>query len=89
MKTLLVGIAFAIGMLFASQAFAAELPDCPKGAWKHGHYICGDVSWRGMTILLLGMIVGVILWTPALPWLFKSLGFDWPVGIMLKVTSSN
>jgi hypothetical protein len=44
MKTLLVGIAFAIGMLFASQAFAAELPDCPKGAWKHGHYICGDIQ---------------------------------------------
>jgi hypothetical protein len=34
------------------------------------------VSWHGTTILLLGMIVGVILWTPALPWLFKSLGFD-------------
>jgi hypothetical protein len=37
MKTLLVGIAFAIGMVFASQAFA--LP-CPKGAWQHGHYTC-------------------------------------------------
>ncbi len=36
------------------------------------------VSWHGMTILLLGMVVGVILWTPALPWLLKSLGFDWP-----------
>ena len=28
MKTLLVGIAFAIGMVFASQAFA--LPYCPN-----------------------------------------------------------
>jgi hypothetical protein len=37
MKMLLVGIAFAIGLVFASQAFA--LP-CPKGAWQHGHYMC-------------------------------------------------
>jgi hypothetical protein len=42
MKTLLVGIAFAIGLLFSSQAFAMDLPDCPNGAWKHGHYVCGD-----------------------------------------------
>jgi hypothetical protein len=34
------------------------------------------VSWHGMTILLLGAIIGMVLWTPALPWLFKSLGFD-------------
>jgi hypothetical protein len=39
MKTLLVGIAFAIGMVFASQAFA--LP-CPKGSWQHGHFVCTD-----------------------------------------------
>ena len=38
MKTLLVGIAFAIGMVFASQAFA--LPYCPHGMWNHGHYNC-------------------------------------------------
>jgi hypothetical protein len=37
MKTLLVGIAFAIGMVFASQAFA--LP-CPNGTWQGGHYTC-------------------------------------------------
>jgi hypothetical protein len=37
MKTLLVGIAFAIGMVFASQAFA--LP-CPNGIWQNGHYTC-------------------------------------------------
>jgi hypothetical protein len=37
MKTLLAGIAFAIGMVFASQAFA--LP-CPNGTWQDGHYIC-------------------------------------------------
>jgi hypothetical protein len=40
MKTLLVGIAFTIGMTFASQAFA--LPYCPNGTW-HGHYnVCAD-----------------------------------------------
>jgi hypothetical protein len=44
MKTLLVGIAFAIGMAFTSQAFATDLPDCPKGGWKHGHYVCGDIQ---------------------------------------------
>jgi hypothetical protein len=37
MKTLLAGIAFAIGMIFASQVFA--LP-CPSGTWQHGHYVC-------------------------------------------------
>jgi hypothetical protein len=37
MKTLLAGVAVAIGMLFASQAFA--LP-CPNGAWQDGHYVC-------------------------------------------------
>jgi hypothetical protein len=42
MKTLLVGIAFAIAMVFASQAFAADLPDCPNVKWKSGHYVCGD-----------------------------------------------
>jgi hypothetical protein len=39
MKTLLVGIAFAIGMVFASQAF--PLP-CPDGTWQNGHYVCAD-----------------------------------------------
>jgi hypothetical protein len=37
-KTLLVGIAFAMGMVFASQALA--LPYRPSGTWQHGHYIC-------------------------------------------------
>jgi hypothetical protein len=37
MKTPLAGIAFAIGMVFASQAFA--LP-CPNGTWQGGHYVC-------------------------------------------------
>jgi len=36
MKTLLVGIALAMGLTFASQAFA--LPYCPN----HGHYVCTD-----------------------------------------------
>jgi hypothetical protein len=40
MKTLLVGIAFAIGMVFASQAFA--LPYCPNSTWQHGHYVCAS-----------------------------------------------
>jgi hypothetical protein len=40
MKTLAVGVAFAIGMVFASQAFA--LPYCPNGTW-HGHYyVCAS-----------------------------------------------
>jgi hypothetical protein len=38
MKTLLMGIAFAIGMVFASQAFA--LP-C-LGTWQNGHYVCAS-----------------------------------------------
>jgi hypothetical protein len=37
MKMLLAGIAFAIGVAFASQAFA--LPYC---TWQYGHYVCGD-----------------------------------------------
>jgi hypothetical protein len=39
MKTLLVGVAFAIGMVFATQAFA--LP-CPNGTWQNGHFICAS-----------------------------------------------
>jgi dipeptide/tripeptide permease len=39
MKTVLMVIAFAIGMVFASQAFA--LP-CPHGTWQGGHYVCAD-----------------------------------------------
>ena len=39
MRMLLAGIAFAIGIAFASQAFA--LP-CPSGTWQGGHYICAD-----------------------------------------------
>jgi hypothetical protein len=42
MKALLVGIAFAMAIVFTSQAFATELPDCPNGKWKNGHYVCGD-----------------------------------------------
>ena len=43
MKTLLVGIAFAVAMVFTSGAFAANLPDCPNVKWKNGHYVCDDV----------------------------------------------
>jgi hypothetical protein len=38
MKTLLVGIAFAIAMVFTSQAFA--LPYCPNGTWQNGQFTC-------------------------------------------------
>ena len=44
MKTLLTGIAFALVMAFTSRAFATDLPDCPKGAWKHGHYVCEEIQ---------------------------------------------
>jgi len=39
MKTLLVGIALAVAMTFATQAFA--LP-CTNGTWQNGHYVCAD-----------------------------------------------
>jgi hypothetical protein len=39
-----VGIAFATAIVFTSQAFASDLPDCPKGHWEKGHYICGDLE---------------------------------------------
>jgi len=44
MKALLVGIAFAMAIVFTSQAFATDLPDCPNGKWKNGHYVCGDIQ---------------------------------------------
>jgi hypothetical protein len=44
MKALLVGIAFAMAIVFTSQAFATDLPDCPNVKWKNGHYICGDIQ---------------------------------------------
>jgi len=44
MKTLLTGIAFVVGMVLATQAFAAEFGShCPNSAWKNGHYVCGDI----------------------------------------------
>jgi hypothetical protein len=44
MKALLLGIAFAIAMIFTSQAFASNLPDCPNVKWIQGHYVCGDIE---------------------------------------------
>jgi hypothetical protein len=44
MKALLAGIAFAMAIVFTSQAFATDLPDCPSVKWKNGHYICGDIQ---------------------------------------------
>lgn len=40
MQTLLIGIAFAVGMLLATRALASEVTDCPHIVWKHGHYVC-------------------------------------------------
>jgi hypothetical protein len=39
MKTLLAGITLAMGLAFATQAFA--LP-CPNGTWQGGQYVCVD-----------------------------------------------
>ena len=44
MKTLLTATAFVIAIVFTSQAFAADLPDCPKTTWINGHYVCGDIQ---------------------------------------------
>jgi hypothetical protein len=44
MKTLLTATAFVIAIVFTSQAFAADVPDCPKTTWKNGHYVCGDIQ---------------------------------------------
>jgi hypothetical protein len=33
------------------------------------------MNWHSaQTVFLLGVILGLALWTPALPWLLKSLG---------------
>ncbi len=39
MKMLLAGVAFAIGVAFATQAFALPCPN-GNGTWKDGHYVC-------------------------------------------------
>jgi hypothetical protein len=45
MKTLLTAtVAFVFAIVFAAQAFAADMPDCPKGTWKNGHYVCEDIE---------------------------------------------
>jgi len=44
MKTLLTGIAFAVGMVLGTQALAAEVTDCPHIVWKNGHYVCSIVE---------------------------------------------
>ena len=91
MKTLLAGIAFALAMAFTSQAFATDLPDCPKGAcgnkgttsvetFKRTHNdqppAANAATRHAIAVLLLGALVGLILWTPVLPWLFKWAGFN-------------
>jgi len=42
MKTLL--ITFAIGIVLATNAFAAEVTDCSHVVWKNGHYVCNMVE---------------------------------------------
>ena len=46
MKALLTGIAFAVGMVLATQTFAANANNsqCPNFVLKNGHYVCGDIS---------------------------------------------
>ncbi len=41
MKTLLAGIALAIVMLFAFEAFA--MPNCTGGTFKDGHFVCTSI----------------------------------------------
>jgi hypothetical protein len=40
MKALLLGVAFAIAMIFTSQAFATDLPDCPFAATSKPTHSC-------------------------------------------------
>ena len=42
MNTLLAGIALAIAMLFASEAFA--MPYCTGGTFKDGHFVCTSLG---------------------------------------------
>jgi hypothetical protein len=46
MKAFLTGIAFAVGMVLATQAFASDDlgTRCSHFGWKNGHYVCGDIS---------------------------------------------
>jgi hypothetical protein len=44
MKAFLTGIAFAVGMVLTTQAFASDnTSQCPHTTWKNGHYVCGDM----------------------------------------------
>ena len=43
MKTLLT-VTFAVGMVLATQALAAEVTDCLHIVWKNGHYVCSIVE---------------------------------------------
>jgi hypothetical protein len=46
MKALIAGIAFAVAMVLASQAFAANANDnrCTNYTLKNGHFVCGDMG---------------------------------------------
>ncbi len=90
MKKLLAGIAFAFVTAFASQALARSCPTVRMALGNMGTTSVETfrpthndqrrpskaVRLHAVTVLLLGAIVGLILWTPALPWLFKSLGLQ-------------
>jgi hypothetical protein len=42
MQALLAGIALAIAVLFASEAFA--MPYCTGGTYKDGHFVCTSLD---------------------------------------------
>lgn len=45
MKTVIASIAFVVGMVLCSQAFADNGGTrCPNMVWKNGHYICGEIE---------------------------------------------
>ena len=45
MKMLVTGMAFVVGMILCTQAFAETGgARCPNMVWKNGHYICGEIA---------------------------------------------
>ena len=46
MKALLTRVAFAVAVVLASQAFAANANDnrCTNYTLKNGHFVCGDMG---------------------------------------------
>jgi len=45
MKMLLTSVAFVVGMVLCTQAFADNGgARCPNMVWKNGHYVCGEIE---------------------------------------------